>query len=534
MASDGILHDLTPYFAFVLLLSTIGPLLFGFHLAELNAPQDVITCAKKSISATVWSRVSSHFTQQAAVDGLPQCIKMNSAQLGLVSSFFTLGGLTGALLAGPTTARLGRLRTMLYNASFFMVGPVLEALAPNIATLVVGRAISGIGAGASVVVVPLWISETSPPKAKGFFGAFTQIMVNVGILIAQVLGYFLSKGQLWRIILGAGGVIGLVQALGLLFAGQESPKWLAENGKPSQAKRVLRRLRGHNVDIEAEVTGWGTNEEEEDVEDEEEALLHSDDRGAADSSARRDSRPEHYDGTGEAMQDIAHQTKQSANEIRKEVFGTFTIFKDPHSRRAIGVVMMIMVAQQLCGINSIVMYGVSLLADLLAANSAFLNIMVAVLNIIVTTAAAPLVDKIGRKPCLLISIAGMGTNSILLGIGILKAIPALSAVAVLLFVASFGLGLGPVPFILSSELVGPEAVAATQSWALAANWIATFAVAQFFPILSETLGKGQVYFLFASFALIFGLLTAWLVPETMGKASADEVWGRGKPQARED
>ena len=193
-----------------------------------------------------------------------------------------------------------------------------------------------------------------------------------------------------------------------------------------------------------------------------------------------------------------------------------------------------MVAQQLCGINSIVMYCVSLISGLLKANSALLNVAVAALNLIVTLAAAPLSDKIGRKTCLLLSIAGMGTNSILLAIGIMKDIAALSAVAVLLFVASFGLGLGPVPFILSSELVGAEAVGATQSWALAANWISTFLVAQFFPLLNEKLGKGQVYFIFAAFALFFGVFTVWFVPETKGKKNADEVWGRTKASESQD
>ena len=172
------------------------------------------------------------------------------------------------------------------------------------------------------------------------------------------------------------------------------------------------------------------------------------------------------------------------------------------------------------------MYGVSLLADLLKSNSALLNILVSVLNIVVTLGCAPLVDILGRKVCLLGSIAGMGTSSILLAIGIRQAIPVLSAIAVLCFVASFGFGLGPVPFILSSELVGPEAVGATQSWALAANWIATFLVAQFFPLVNEKLGKGVVYFLFAGLAAFFFAFVAWWVPETRGKKNADEVWGR--------
>ena len=102
----------------------------------------------------------------------------------------------------------------------------------------------------------------------------------------------------------------------------------------------------------------------------------------------------------------------------------------------------------------------------------------------------------------------------------------------ILFVASFGLGLGPVPFILPSELVDASAVGSVQSWALAANWIATFVVAQFFPILNEKMGKGQVYFIFAGMAVFFGLFVAWFVPESSGKGSADEVWGRSK--GRED
>lgn len=206
--------------------------------------------------------------------------------------------------------------------------------------------------------------------------------------------------------------------------------------------------------------------------------------------------------------------------------GILGVLRDPANNRAILAVVLVMMAQQLCGINSIIMYGVSLLADLLASNSALLNILVSILNVVATTGFAPLVDVLGRKVCILASIAGMGVSSVMLAIGIRSAIPVLSAVAVLLFVASFAFGLGPVPFILASELVGPEAVGATQSWALAANWISTFVVAQFFPMVNERLGKGVVYFIFAGVAALFFGVVSWAVPETMGKRDADEVWGR--------
>src|ERR1700761_4664933 len=233
-----------------------------------------------------------------------------------------------------------------------------------------------------------------------------------------------------------------------------------------------------------------------------------------------------------ANSDDEPRTDETSRGNKPEPVGILEVLRDPNNNRAILAVVVVMMAQQLCGINSIVMYGVSLLSELLAANSALLNIFVSILNIVATTGCAPLVDVLGRKPCILTSIAGMGVSSVLLAIGIRSAIPVLSAVAVLFFVASFAFGLGPVPFILASELVGPEAVGATQSWALAANWISTFVVAQFFPMVNEKLGKGLVYFVFAAIAAVFFVFVGWYVPETKGKKDADEVWGRTR--RRED
>ncbi|KAF2774195.1 general substrate transporter [Teratosphaeria nubilosa] len=485
-------RDLTPYLLYLLLTATIGPLLFGYHLSELNAPQEVITCARQG-SASYTSRLP-----------LPQCIPMDATQFGLVSSFFTLGGLIGALSGGPVTTKYGRLKAMITAAGFAAVGPVFEALATNVALFTVGRFIAGVGAGAATVVVPIYISEIAPPGQKGAWGSLTQVMINVGILTTQLLGLFLSRGQLWRIILGVGGAIAVLQAVLLLLGGQESPKWMADNGKPSRAKKILMSIRGHQANVEEEVTGWGV-ESSRDLDDEEQTLLQNEDR--------------------------MHEHPDECAEY--EAIGFLAVLKNSDYRPAVIAVVAVMVAQQLCGINSIVMYGVGLLSDLLGANSGVLNLAVSALNLIVTSASAPLVDRAGRKTCLLMSITGMGIMSVLLAIGIMRHIPILSAISVLGFVASFGLGLGPVPFILSSELVGAEAVGATQSWALAANWIATFVVAQFFPLINEKMPKGTVYFVFAGFALVFGGFVAWWVPETKGKSDVDEVWGRKKGD-RED
>lgn len=181
-----------------------------------------------------------------------------------MSSIYTLGGLLGALSSGPCCNKYGRLLTMRLTTVFFVLGPVFESLAGNIGVIIAGRVLSGVGAGAAIVVVPIYISEVAPPKEKGLFGALTQVMINLGILITQLLGYFLSKGNLWRIILASAGAIGLAQMAGLLFV-PESPKWLAEHRSPEDARDVLRKIRGRKADLDEEVKAWNVDSSAQDI-----------------------------------------------------------------------------------------------------------------------------------------------------------------------------------------------------------------------------------------------------------------------------
>lgn len=427
---------------------------------------------------------------------------MNEAQFAALSSMFVLGGFGGAIVAGPVSTAYGRLRAMQTTSLFFVLGASLETLAGSVPVMAVGRFLAGIGAGASTVVVPLYISEVAPPQEKGLFGSMTQVTINTGILITQTLGYFLSKGKLWRIILAVGAGIGVLQGLGLLFV-SESPAWLAAHKDPQRAKQILQRIRGRDNPIDEEIKEWDIKPEAEG-----EGLLQdpeiSNRRGSTTSRIPKDS--------------IVH-------------VGFFQVVRDPLYQPAIIAVIGIMFAQQLCGINSIMMYSVSLLSGVLPITSSLLTIMISVINLITTIACAPLADKIGRKTCLLLSITGMGTMSLCLALSLRWEIKFLSALSVLLFVAFFATGLGPVPFMMASELVGQEAVGATQSWCLAANYVATFLVAQFFPILNTLLnkklgGKGWVYFIFAALAALSFVFVYFRVPETKGKKNADEVWER--------
>jgi sugar porter (SP) family MFS transporter len=428
---------------------------------------------------------------------------MSEPQFATLSSVYILGGFIGALAAGHISTTYGRLLAMRITSVFFVLGAVIETVAGDVPIMSTGRFIAGLGAGASTVIVPIYISEVAPPKEKGLFGALTQVTCNTGILITQTLGYYLSRGSLWRIILAVGAGLGLIQFFGLIFV-PESPAWLAAHKNPQKAIRTLQRIRGSGSSISEETAHWDVDKAVE----EEEGLLSSETNQAPVS--RRES---------------TTSTKQAPH------IGFFAVVRDPLYQPAIIAVIGIMCAQQFCGINSIMMYSVSLLSGVLPISSSLLTIMISIVNLLTTIACAPLSDKIGRKSSLLLSITGQGIMSFCLALSLRFEWKLLSAISVLLFVALFATGLGPVPFMIASELVGQEAVGATQSWSLASNYVATFIVAQFFPLLNTWMndkfgGKGWVFFVFAGMAVLSFVFIASWVPETKGKKDADEVWGR--------
>ncbi|OAL23623.1 hypothetical protein AYO22_06200 [Fonsecaea multimorphosa] len=460
---------------FSVYIVTLGPLLFGYHLGELNAPQKVITCQNDQLPGYV-------------ALGLPRCIPMNSFQWGMVQSMFTVGGFFGAIVSGAVATRFGRLFALRWATFFLAGGPIAEALAGRIWLMAMGRALSGLGAGAATVVSPMYVSEVAPPNRRGFFGAFTQVQINFGIVVAQLLGFFLSKSNQWRWVLATGGFIAGLMHVGLMLT-PETPKWLAANNRPRMARGILQRLRGKATDIQDEIEDWEMSGEAE-----EESLLGP--------------------PTG------PRPCKEPSRSI-------IDVIKMPQYRRPLLAVTGTMMAQQLCGINSVVMYSVAILGSVMPKHAGLVTVIVSAVNVLVTLMAAPLPDIFGRKPCLLISIIGMGSASGMLYAGLATHIQPLMIVAIGLFVASFGIGLGPVPFILASELVGPEAVGAVSSWALAANWLSTFLVAMFFPVLNKAL-QSNVWWIFVGVAVFWAIFVAVFVPESKGKPNPDEVWRRKK------
>lgn len=439
---------------------------------------------------------------------------MDEAHFAVVSSIFTLGGLLGALSAGPLSTHRGRTLAMRLSAMFYLVGAIVETLAPSVFVFSAGRLLSGIGAGASVVVVPIYISEIAPPAQRGLFGFLTQITTNLGLLLTQTLGYFLSASSLWRFILLAGAILAFALLLALVLV-PESPVWTAQNQNPHRAMKVLQRIRGSGVDISEEIASW-------------DVVIPS-----------RATTPHLMEATQGLLEQrtlsrrssMSKSSSSTSSKASSHHIGFFEVVSDPLYSRAIIAVVGIMIVQQLSGINSVMMYSVSILSELFPSTATLLTILISVVNLLVTIAASPLPELLGRKNSLVLSATGLGISSAILGFSILNQIPLLSAISITLFVAFFAVGMGPIPFLIASELVGTEAKGATQSWALGTNWIATFVVAQFFPILNTWVnerlgGQGYMYFFFAIVAGLGVVFFGKFVPETKGKKDADEVWGR--------
>lgn len=429
---------------------------------------------------------------------------MSAFQFGLVSSTYTVGGFVGAVLSGPQSTRHGRLCILRAISALFFAGPLIEAAAGSVAVLAAGRLVSGLGAGGAIVVAPIYVSEIAPVARRGVLGAATQVMTNVGILVTQVLGYFLSWGGMWRLVLAVAAGMAAVQAVGLAVVLPESPVWLTGKGEGEKARKILRRLRGEDVDVEDEVRRWVTAEAETDGPE-------TGPEAEAESAEQQTLLPQ--SSSAEASSSPSPPAAHSDNAV-----SMVEAIKSPIYRPAIISVIAVMLATQFTGINSIIMYSVSLLSTILpsTSSSALLAIFISTLNLVTTISCAPLSDLLGRKRCLLLSITGTGAAAALLAAGISLSHPALCITGPLVFVAFFAVGLGPIPFALPAELVAdPHAVGAAQSWALAANWAATAAVAQFFPVLNEAMGgKGRVFWVFVACAVAFGGFVGGYVPET--------------------
>lgn len=429
--------------------------------------------------------------------GLPVCIPMPDSQYALVVSILTAGGLIGALGASYFSDRYGRRFTLFGTNGLLSIGSLITTLASTPQTMMVGRFLSGLGCGVVTVVVPAYLAECVPKAYRGFFGALNQLAIVIGIMVAQIISLSWSTLTRWRYILGVGVVIAVIQSCLLPFC-VDSPRYLASlPGGFNRAKQSLLKLRKNSVDqVENEINewrkDWANNRHTQSALEEEE-----EDVGAA------------------ALVVQPPQQQQSVNIWK---FVTSSSY-----RRPLLIVALLQLSQQLSGINAVIFYSTSIMSTVFPESSGTITVYISIVNLIMTLVSAVLMDKAGRRSLFLASTISMAIMTVLLGWSIEHGYDKTSAVAIIGFVASFAIGLGPIPFLMIPELVETPAVSSACSFGLATNMISNFAVSAGFLELRNLMGQGQVFYLFGFCLVVLTLIAVVILPETKGRSAEDVI-----------
>lgn len=464
----------TTRFRLVLLWILFSAANYGYGISELNALQPILTCA--------------HPTEG--------CIPLTEPQFGLITSLFTLGGLVSSFLISPISRSLGwgRKTCITASATAGIVGSVILALSSTLPGLGAGRFIQGVGSGIGVVVVPIFLNEISPPAMKGSVGVLNQVSIVVGIFIAQALGAspLGAGGRGWRSVPAVSGVVSVVQLVMSKLVAVESPSWLEGEGRSGSGQ--------FGRDAADEIRGllWSAKE----------LSSFKEARGTAPVSA----------GDEERQGLLAGEEGNEAPgpESDRHQVGLSTLFTDPSFRPGTLLIILTQLGQQLSGINAVLYYSVGILGSILPTLAGSIGILITLINIIMTFPPILLIDerRVGRRNLMLFSALLMSLASALLGAGIVFGYRAVSAVCMVVMVAGFSFGLGPIPFVILPELVPARAVSTATSLGLTLNWTANFIVGSAFLPVKNFLARydenhtgGAVFWLFA----VSNLLTALVV-----------------------
>ena len=401
---------------------------------------------------------------------LQKDFSLTSTMSGVVTSVALLGAVVGAASGGPLADRLGRRAVMLGTAAIFIAGALIAALAASLATLLAGRLLVGIGIGVASFVAPLYIAEIAPADRRGALVSLNQLAITVGILLSYLAGYGLSAAGLWRWMFGLGAVPGAVLLLAML-ALPETPRWLAGHGRTEEARAVLRRAVATELDVEAEL-----------------ALL------------RRDLTREGHELGWRGLAEGA---------VRLPLI--------------IGVGLAIL--QQVTGINTVIYYAPMIFqaAGFVSASASILATAgVGVVNLLMTLVAIRLIDRRGRRGLLLWGLAGMAASLVVLAAGFAfgaasGALGMLTTVALTAYVGFFAIGLGPVFWLLISEIFPLHIRGRAMGVATVANWGFNVIVALTFLDLVDAAGRPVTFLIYAGLSVAGWIFTWALVPETRGR-----------------
>lgn len=407
---------------------------------------------------------------------LKACFGLNAFQEGLAGASAILGCIPGAMLAGFLSDRFGRRKILFLCAVLYAASGVLSAVPRTFGEFLLARFISGVGIGASSMICPVYIAEMAPKAWRGRLGSlfqfgivsgiFLTLFINARIQAAGDASWNAAAG--WRWMLGAEVVPALV-LLGLLFVVPESPRWLLQAGREAEGRRVLAQLGG----------------------------------------------PEHAQAEIDAVRSVLSQEE-----------GGFRELLQPRFRRPLLIAVLLMAFSQFSGINAIMYYSTKIFttAGVGVNNSFTASTIVGLVNLLFTFVAMALVDKAGRRPLLLV---GLGLQVLALGaVGLMfkSGVQGLGLlVAIVSFIAAFAMALGPIPWILCSEIFPTRVRGRAMSLATFVIWTSCYIVAQTFPMLNDSpkIGPALTFWSYAACSALGFAFVLALVPETKGRSLED-------------
>lgn len=446
------------YLGIISFIAALGGFLFGFDTAVVSGTLDYLR---------------------------PQ-FQLSSLGEGIVVSSALVGCMLGALLAGTFSDRFGRKLGLIVSALLFLVSAIGSAIPSTVAWLVVARLVGGVGVGMASMLSPMYLSETSPPWIRGRLVALYQLAITIGILAAYFSNAYLQQVSIgalagmeagfWRWILVdevwrgmfAMETIPAAAFVLLLFCVPETPRWLAKQGYHDQARAILARIVGPRT----------------------------------------------------AEQEI----KEIRSAIEHEGGSILQLFQ-PGLRIALLIGVLLPFFSQVSGINAIIYYGTTIFSEAGWEISESLGgqVYIGLVNTIFTCVAVALVDRFGRKPLLSFGVMGLVVALITAAILFYLEMTNWQLVAVLMFyIACFAFSLGPVPWIIISEIFPTRIRGRAMAIGTFTIWGTNTIVMLVFPWLRDNVGAAYTFALFAALVAPALLLTWLLIPETKGR-SLEEI-----------
>lgn len=464
---------------------------FGWSLSQLNLSTFHTTddCAARPV-----------------VDGT--CLMFpghSSTQWTWIVNAWVIGGMVGSLGCGRVSDRFGRKNTFLANCVIMALGAIVQASASSVAVFAIGRAIAGLSSGAATAMPNGYISEIAPPHLRNKLGVGYQVAIALGLLLVSVTFFFADTPTGWRYIAAvpAGMAAFFVAAAPRYMV--ESPAWLLTKGRQADAETEIAKLFGeHNV---SRALAW--------MQPPSPPASPSSQTSSATSPTDTSVplQPATINKTLATNGDLEAADTQSTNPWK-------AMFTPTYRQQTILAVAMAL-ALQFSGINAVFLYSSSMFTDAGVADGRIGSVIVNVVNLLPSFAAGKLATRFGNRGMILFGQVFMLACAVCLTVSLLIDVEVLSIVFTAAYVAGFSVSLGPLAFVVATEVFPDELRASGGSLTLFANWSGTLLIGVGYPYVADALGDLG----FLPFIVTLVLFTVFLLkylPETSGK-TGDEI-----------